>query len=131
MGQAMSTLWLQSAQVQAQPHAGCGGCLSSDSGPQCRTHVSGEVCAHPQLAGRHDLLQRVMQELNREVIDPDVGRGIVDLHWVQALRIENGEAELTLGFAPGCGPAKQMSETAFQTLRRLLPDTDVYVRHTA
>lgn len=121
----MSTVWLQPVQAQG----GCGGCLPSDSGPQCRAHVNGEVCAHPRLAGRRELLQRVMQALNREVIDPDAGRGIVDLHWVQALRIEDGEAELTLGFTLGCGPAKQMSESAFQTLRRLLPDTDVYVRH--
>jgi metal-sulfur cluster biosynthetic enzyme len=125
MGQALSTVWLQPEQSQG----GCAACLPSTSGPQCRAHVSGEPCAHPRLAGRHELLQRVMQELNREVIDPDAGLGIVDLHWVQALRIEDGEAELTLGFALGCGPAKRMSESAFQTLRRLLPDTDVYVRH--
>jgi hypothetical protein len=34
-----------------------------------------------------------------------------------------------LGFDPSCGPGQALSDRAFQTLRRLLPDTDVYVRH--
>ena len=123
----MSTLWLQ----QAQPPAGCGGCLASDSGPRCRSHVTGETCTQPKLAGRADQLQQVLQALNRQVVDPAAGRGIVDLQWVRSLRIENGEAELTLSFAPECGPGKDLSESAFQTLRGLLPDTDVYVRHDA
>ena len=125
MGQAMPTLWLQ----PVQPSSGCGGCVTSDAGPRCRSQVTGEACLHPELAGRTEQLAQVLQELNRQVVDPDAGRGIVDLHWVKALRIQDGEAELTLSFTPGCGPGKQLSETAFQTLRRLLPDTDVYVRH--
>lgn len=124
---APPTLWLQ----QAQPASGCGGCLASDNGPKCRAHVTGEACTQPQLAGSPELLQQVLQALNAHVIDPDAGRGIVDLQWVKALRIGNGEAELTLSFAPACGPGKELSELAFQTLRRLLPDTDVYVRHVA
>lgn len=125
MGQALSTVWMQPAAAQG----GCGGCLSSDSGPRCRSHVSGEACAHPRLAGRQDLIAQVLQQLNHDVVDPGARRGIVDLQWVQALRIEDGEAELTLSFAPVCGPAQELSDSAFQTLRRLLPDTDVYVRH--
>lgn len=123
----MPTLWIQSAQPAGQ----CGGCLSSDGGPQCRAHVTGEPCAHPHLTGQSALIRQVLEALNRQVVDPDAGLGIVDLQWVQGLRIEDGEAELTLSFAPVCGPAKELSETAFQTLRRLLPDTDVYVRHAA
>ena len=121
------TIWMQ----PATPDAGCGGCLTSDSGPRCRSHVTGEACAHPQLAGQQGLIAQVLQALNRQVVDPDAGRGIVDLQWVRALRIEDGEAELTLSFAPVCGPAQELSESAFQTLRQLLPDTDVYVRHQA
>lgn len=126
MGHATPTLWIQSL----QPASDCGGCLSSAGGPQCRAHVTGEPCAHPHLAGQSELIRQVLDELNRQVVDPDAGLGIVDLQWVQGLRIEDGEAELTLSFAPVCGPAKELSETAFQTLRRLLPDTDVYVRHS-
>jgi metal-sulfur cluster biosynthetic enzyme len=133
MGQAMSaTLWMQSAPAPATVgSAGCGGCVTSAQGPQCRAHVSGEACAHPQLAGRRELIAQVLGELNRTVVDPGAGRGIVDLQWVRGLRIEDGEVELTLSFAPVCGPGKELSESAFQTLRRLLPDTDVYVRHAA
>jgi metal-sulfur cluster biosynthetic enzyme len=127
MGHAMPTLWMQAA----QPSSSCAGCVTSDAGPRCRAQVTGEDCLNPELAGRSEQLARVLDVLNREVIDPDAGRGIVDLHWVKALRIQDGEAELTLSFAPACGPGKQLSETAFQTLRRLLPDTDVYVRHDA
>lgn len=127
MKPATPTLWMQPA---SQP-AGCSGCLSSDSGPQCRSHVTGEACAQPQLEGRQELITQVLHQLNREVVDPDAGRGIVDLQWVQSLRIQDGEAELTLSFAAVCGPAKELAESAFRTLRRLLPDTDVYVRHTA
>ena len=126
MGYAMPTLWLQ----PVQPSAGCSGCVSSESGPRCRSQVTGEACLHPQLAGRSEQLALVLRELNRQVVDPEAGQGIVDLHWVKALRIEDGEAELTLSFAPACGPGKQLAESAFQALRRLLPDTDVYVRHT-
>lgn len=133
-----STLWLQPAapraggQTDAMGAAtGCGACLSSASGPQCRDHVTGEACAHPRLSGRDDLLGRVLRELNAHVVDPGTRRGVVDLQWVRALRIDDGEAELTLSFAPQCGPGKGMAEAAFETLRRLLPDTDVYVRNVA
>lgn len=125
MEHALPTVWMQAS----TPDTGCGGCMASESGPRCRTHVTGEACSHPQLAGQQELVARVLQELNRRVVDPDAGRGIVDLQWVRALRIADGEAELTLSFAPVCGPAQELSESAFDTLRRLLPDTDVYVRH--
>jgi metal-sulfur cluster biosynthetic enzyme len=127
----MPTIWMQAAQAAPSASAGCGSCLSSAEGPQCRAHVTAEACAHPQLAGRNDVIAHLLDELNRTVVDPEAGRGIVDLQWVKALRVENGEAELTLSFAPACGPAKELFESAFQTLRRLLPDTDVYVRHEA
>jgi metal-sulfur cluster biosynthetic enzyme len=121
------TLWLQSAPTPA----GCGDCLSHDSGPRCKALVTGEACAHPDLAGEMDQVARVLQALDQDVRDPDSGRGIVGLQWVRSLHIEGDEAELTLNFAPTCGPAKDMAEAAFQTLRRTLPDTDVYVRHAA
>ena len=125
MAFTMPTLWLQPVQAPQ----GCGGCLPSDNGPACRAHVSGDACAHPHLAGQMDQLRRVMEVLNQQVVDPDSGRGIVDLQWVRGLRIDADEAELTLSFAPACGPGKALSDAAFQTLRSLLPDTDVYVRH--
>jgi len=129
MGQAPHTVWLQP--TVAPPAGGCSGCVSTASGPVCRSALPGEPCVAPELKGDSETLNRVMMALNAEVKDDTTGRGIVDLHWVKALRIGNGEAELTLSFAPACGPGKELSESAFQTLRRLLPDTDVYVRHVA
>jgi metal-sulfur cluster biosynthetic enzyme len=114
----------------AEPSTGCGGCMPSASGPQCRAHVNGQACAQPLLAGPPEQLQRVLKALNRDVVDPDAERGIVDLHWVRSLRIDNGEAELTLSFPPSCGPGKALSDAAFHSLMRVLPDTDVYVQHS-
>jgi len=127
MRSAASTLWLQPSEPAAA--GACGGCLTSAEGQQCREQVTGEACAQPRLSGNQHQLQLVLQELNRTVVDMQAGRGIVDLQWVRSLRIDADEAELTLSFAPVCGPAKELAESAFQTLRRLLPDTDVYVRH--
>lgn len=132
MGQALHTMWLQPTDAQpagAHPASGCGECLASATGPRCRSAVSGTACTHPRLAGCEQQLAKVLAELNRFVVDPSGQRGIVDLQWVKALRIDDDEAELVLSFAPNCGPAQELSDSAFQTLRRLLPDTDVYVRH--
>lgn len=114
---------------EAATASGCGGCVHDDAAPRCRAHVDGSACAHPQLAGRHDQLRRVLDALDREVRDPDTGLGVVQLQWVRALQIGDDEAELTLAFDADCGPGQALSEAAFQTLRRLLPDTDIYVRH--
>ena len=120
------TLWLHPS--VASPN-GCGSCISSPSGPVCRSHAGGQACAAPDLVGAEQPLRRVMTALNLGVVDPGSGRGIVDLHWVKSLRIDDDEAELTVTFPPTCGSGKQLAEGAFDTLRRLLPDTDVYVRH--
>jgi hypothetical protein len=48
--------------------------------------------------------------------------------WVHALRVEPGEVSLELRGATHC-EAHHMADAAFQTLRSLLPDTDIYVRH--
>lgn len=129
MASPTSTWWLAPGGDGAAAHAGCGGCVHDDAAPRCRAHVDGSPCAHPQLAGRNDQLRRVLDALDEAVRDPDTGLGVVQLQWVRALRIGDDEAELTLAFNADCGPGQTMSEAAFQTLRRLLPDTDVYVRH--
>ena len=67
----------------------------------------------------------------RTVIDPQAGQSIVDLHLVKSLRIRDGEAVLTLTFPPDPGHGDLLAEDAFQALRRLLPNTDVYVKHAA
>lgn len=126
----MSTLWLQPAGGPGSG-SGCGSCAPPDSGPSCRVHLHGGTCAQPRLAGRAEQVGAVLRALDIEVVDPDARRGIVDLQWVQALLISDDEVELTLGFAGDCGPGRQLADSAFRTLRRLLPDTDIYVRHAA
>lgn len=126
MGRALSTVWLQAAAPSgAGAAAGCAGCLPSAQGPACRASLTGEPCLKPELAGDRPTLERVMSALNAEVVLDDAG--VVDRHWVQGLRIEGGEAELRLTVPFSCGSGKQLAEDAFATLRRLLPDTDVYV----
>lgn len=100
----------------------CAGCASN-----CRS-VVGRPCLAPQLHGPHEDVQRVMAAL-----DADIRHGTdgcfraTDL--VHALTLGDGEAELHLGVAREGGSS--LLDAAFQTLRRLLPDTDIYVTHAA
>lgn len=109
----------------------CPGCLHSRVGPVCRVEWEGLSCT-PQLAGPTEQVQRVMAALDSEL-------ALVDVHearqapltlsgLVKSLTLAHGEAELTLAVSPRCGGA-QLADAAFQTLRRLLPDTDIYIRH--
>ncbi|MFO1340247.1 MAG: hypothetical protein U1F53_18805 [Burkholderiaceae bacterium] len=47
---------------------------------------------------------------------------------VQALTLTDDEADLTLA-APPCGLGARLADVAFHTLRRALPNTDIYVHH--
>lgn len=78
----------------------------------------------PLLSGPQDQLQRVLaalgQRLGFQAESPGLGG-------VRGLRIGAGEVELQLLLPPAhCGAAAR-AETAFETLRGLLPDTDIYV----
>jgi hypothetical protein len=48
-------------------------------------------------------------------------------HWLREVRVEHDEACIAL--APGLPPdeGQLLAQTTFDTLRRLLPDTDIYV----
>lgn len=129
MGQLLTTtVWLQAA-TRGDPAADCGACEASPVGPACRGQGFGEPCLNPVLEGEPDTLQRVLAALDAEAAD-EAG-GIVGRHCVKSLRIADGEAVLTVTFPPTCGSGKVLAEIAFGTLRRLLPDTDVYVLHAA
>lgn len=126
MAQLDTTVWLRPARPAASTAAsGCGRCVSSGTGPVC-VGAYGAPCDHPALSGEPAVLQRVLQAL-RGVADDD--GNLVDGRRFSALHITDDEAELTLAFAAGCGPARGLAEGAFQALRAALPDTDVYVRH--
>jgi hypothetical protein len=61
--------------------------------------LAAQPCECPCLTGPQAQLARVLRALNDAVV------------------------------APVCRQARALAESAFQTLRRLLPDTDVYVWH--
>lgn len=116
--------------ADAAAGAGCGGCEpGGDAAWHCHAGL-GAPCATPQLTGSSELLCLAMASL-RLVIDPERGRSLVDLQLVQALHVDSDEAKLTVTFPRGCGSAQWLAEEAFQSLRGVLPDTDIYVRHAA
>lgn len=111
----------------AWPQAqGCGDCRHSISGPVCQaTHLPlGEPAL---LDGPDEVLQPLLAELARSLGD-EAAPQANGLQWVRALRWQAGEVELTLGVGPHCAGA-DLADRAFQSLKRLLPDTDVYVLH--
>ncbi len=102
----------------SNPASGCGACLhSAGDDPVCRVSV-GEACAAPELSGPPDELNRLLLAL-APVLGGAQGSGLV-----RALHVQPGEVALTLH--ADCGVAA-LADQAFQTLRGLLPDTDIYV----
>lgn len=105
--------------------AGCGACLSSSAGPVCRTSLCAST--HPQrFEGPPELVRQLVAELDAAlaVQRPDDPEATTSL--VHSLCVADGEAELTLAVASRCAGA-HLVDAAFQALRRLLPDTDIYV----
>ena len=83
----------------------------------------------PRLLGEAARLQQVVGELVR-VLDIEVGLRAPTEFWLRELRLADDEAELSLAHnLPHCGA--ELAQAAFDTLRRLLPDTDIYVRTVA
>ena len=117
MGTAPKTIAIHSD----APATGCGACAhSADDGPVCKVAV-GEDCAAPVLRGPADELQRLLAALGRDLGYPADGAGLV-----RTLRVQPGEVDLQLAVA-SCHGGAQLCDSAFQTLRGLLPDTDIYV----
>jgi hypothetical protein len=115
------------ADTHAQPGAsgGCGACLSSAAGPVCRAALCSD--AHPQhFEGPPELVRQLVAELDAAlaVQRPDDPGAPTSL--VHSLTLGDGEADLKLAVASRCAGA-HLVDAAFQALRRLLPDTDIYV----
>lgn len=103
-------------------HGGCSACLDSEDGPVCRSGPA--KCAAPVLDGPAGEVTRLLAALG-----PVLGfePGHPGDGGVLGLRVLPGEVELQLAFSPGCGGGSELADRAFQTLRGLLPDTDIYV----
>lgn len=105
----------------ANPVPGCGGCLhGAGGGPVCRSMPDVDHGA-PQFTGPADELARLQRALT-----PLLG-ALERSGLVRALRVQDGEVELQLAVRAECGGAA-LADDAFHTLRRLLPDTDIYVQ---
>jgi hypothetical protein len=105
----------------ANPVPGCGSCLhATGSGPVCRT-TAGEACDAPLLTGPADELARLQRALT-----PVLG-ALQSSGLVRSLHVQDGEVELHLAVRADCGGAA-LADDAFQALRGLLPDTDIYVQ---
>lgn len=106
--------------------AGCGDCLHDEErGPVCRS-LLGQACAAPRLSGPSAEVQRLMAALAPILSVPDPGRVSGRASLVRSLTVRDGEVELQLSVGADCGGAA-LADSAFQTLRSLLPDTDIYV----
>ena len=105
---------------KAGPATGCGACLhSAEDDPVCRVSV-GEACAAPELSGPPDALNRLLAALAPLLVGTQGGS------LLRALHVLPGEVALTLAVHAHGGGAV-LADQAFQTLRALLPDTDIYV----
>ena len=124
MAQQGDTLWLHSAQSQDAP----GACGSTGAAAACGSAPLHQAFGQPALVGEAGELARVMHALHGVPFATD-GTDLVDAGQVRGLYIAGGEAELTLAFPRGCGALRLVAEQAFQVLRQVLPDTDIYVRH--
>ena len=83
----------------------------------------------PRLSGDAARVQHVVGALVL-ALNRQVGLRTPAGAWLRELRLAGGEAELSL--APGlphCGA--EVAQAAFEVLRQLLPDTDIYVRMAA
>jgi hypothetical protein len=81
--------------------------------------------ATPRLSGEPAQLQRVLGALEAAV-QSRIGWRLPTGTWLRELRLADGEAfvSITPELGGACGAS---AEVAFDTLRRLLPDTDIYV----
>ena len=105
------------------PHAGCQACLQSEAGPVCHA-VGLEPATPPRLVGPAAEVHRLMAALALNLgfaMPPGAEFGLV-----RAMVVLPDEVTLELAVGRQCG-GQGLIDIAFQTLRTLLPDTDIYV----
>jgi hypothetical protein len=79
----------------------------------------------PKLSGQPDQLRHVLGALEAAV-RARMGWRLPTATWLRELRLDDGEVfvAITPELGGACGPS---AEVTFDTLRRLLPDTDIFV----
>lgn len=110
---------------RAAPATGCRARVYGDGDSRARVALDG-ACAAPMLSGPADQLQRLLAAL-APVLGFDEVPGRCDgAGLLRSLQLQPGEVELQLAVGRHCGGAA-LADQAFQTLRGLMPDTDIYV----
>jgi hypothetical protein len=110
----------------AAPAGCCGTCASASAAPIGGCALWPAADQDPVLDGPPERLARVLSRLS-PVMAEVAGQPLVLGQWLQSLRLDDDAAELTL--APGlpCQAANGV-QALFETMRGLLPDTDILVR---
>lgn len=79
----------------------------------------------PELHGSAETIGRLLDRLH-PAIDAEFGRPVQDGEWLRSIDLLDGEAFVRLQSGLGCH-AREVAELTFDALRRVLPDTDLYV----
>jgi hypothetical protein len=87
--------------------------------------VGPAVVVPPELHGSAEKIHRLLDRLH-PAIDAEFGRPVQDGEWLRSIDLHEGEAFVRLQSGLGCH-AREVAELTFDALRRLLPDTDIYV----
>jgi hypothetical protein len=79
----------------------------------------------PKLAGDVARAEALLPALE-SAVSQQLGRHLSAGHWLRAFSLQDGEAVLSVSNGLG-HQSLESADIAFQTLKRLLPDTDIYV----
>jgi hypothetical protein len=83
------------------------------------------VVLPPALHGPAETIGRLLERLH-PAIDAEFGRPVQDGEWLASIDLSDGEAVVRLKGDLGCH-AVEVAELTFAAMRRVLPDTDLYV----
>lgn len=79
----------------------------------------------PEFRGPADKIDRLLDRLHPAIV-AQFGRPVQDGEWLRSVDLQDGEAFVRLRSGLGCH-AREVAEITFDALRRVLPDTDIYV----
>jgi hypothetical protein len=79
----------------------------------------------PSFEGEPRQVQAIVDAL-KPLVDAEFGTDLPAGAWLRGLRVADGEAVLTIAPDLACR-GHAVAELAFDVMRRLLPDTDIYI----
>jgi hypothetical protein len=87
--------------------------------------VAPRLIVEPHLEGPSDRVQGIVQAL-QPLIDAEFGQTLPTGAWLHGLKLADDEAVMTIAPDLACH-GHAVASLAFDVMRRLLPDTDIYV----